>query len=74
MNFEEGVASPVLNGIGLGSDAIQCGDGQPDSCRAWVYWGHVGNQLVTAGLFLGDNEPDMSADEFRWLIDELLDY
>ena len=64
-NVGDGRDSPKLDGIGLGSDTIECGSHGPDPCRDWVYWAHVGNQLLNAHIWLNDDQPAMSADAFR---------
>lgn len=71
-NFELRIDSPELEGVGYGEDAIQCGDGQPASCSAWVYWSVRGNQIAEVAAYVDLFEGRMSADEFRDLVRSVL--
>jgi len=70
-HYELGVDSPELPGIGLGDDVIQCGNGQPEKCFAWSYWGQHGKQLLTVALYGDTRSEPMTPDEFRDLVREL---
>ena len=67
-NRELRIDSPVLDGIGIGDDAIQCGDGQPDACSGWLYWSEVGDQVLTVTFVVDLLEGLMAPDEFRDLV------
>lgn len=71
-NYELEIDSPELVGVGFGVDAIQCGDGQPDSCSAWVYWSVRGNQIAEVTVYVDLFEGRMTADEFREMVRSVL--
>jgi hypothetical protein len=71
-NFELRIDSPELDGVGYGDDTIQCGDGQPDSCSAWIYWTIRGDQIVSVTAYVDLFEGHMSESEFRDLVRSIL--
>ena len=76
-NVGDGRDSPKLEGIGLGSDTIEYGAhplGEQPLCSTRVFWAHVGNQHVTATLWLSDTEPPMSPGEFRLMLLDAFDF
>ena len=71
-NFELRIASPELDGVGYADDTIQCGDGQPDSCSAWIYWSIRGDQVASVTAYVDLFEGNMSESEFRDLVQSIL--
>jgi hypothetical protein len=67
-NYDLGIDSPELEGVGLGTDTIQCASGQEHSCAAWSYWSYSDNQLLLATLYGEAPQVVISADEFRSIV------
>jgi hypothetical protein len=67
-NYDLGIDSPELEGVGFGTDTIQCGSGHEPSCAAWSYWSASDNQLLLATLYGETPEVVVSTDDFRSIV------
>ena len=67
-NFSLGIESPELEGMGFGNDTVQCADGQPGFCEAWVYWSHRDHQLLAVVYYGWSLDQVIREAEFRDLV------